>query len=117
MVRSYRELGAWQRAMEIVLMVYDITSEFPGDERYELRSQLRRAAVSMPSNVAEGWGRGNQKVFSHHIDIALGSLCEVETQLLIAERLGYVEDKQRMRVQRQCIAVNSALRHLKKSLK
>ncbi len=93
-VRSYRELIAWQKAMDLVEAVYITTKEFPSEELYGLTSQLRRAAISVPSNIAEGQGRKSTKEFVHHLSIAYGSLCEVETQVLIALRLAYLDDGQ-----------------------
>ncbi|MGC1275273.1 MAG: four helix bundle protein [Planctomycetaceae bacterium] len=87
--RNFRDLIAWQRAMDFVAECYRISSRFPPDERYGLTAQLRRAAVSVPSNIAEGHGRGHVKSYTNHLWIANGSLRESETQLLIAERLGY----------------------------
>ena len=92
MSRNYRDLVAWQKAMELVEAVYAATQGFPPDERFGLTSQLRRAAVSVPSNIAEGEGRGSRNDFGRFIAIAYGSLREVETQLLIAIRLGYVDE-------------------------
>src|SRR5215207_865702 len=89
-LRHYRELIAWQKAMDLVEVVYAITRAWPKDEIYSLTSQVRRAAVSIPSNIAEGQGRGSTKEFLHHLTIARGSLLEVETQVLIAQRLGYL---------------------------
>jgi four helix bundle protein len=93
--RGYGELIAWQKAMELVETVYTLTRTFPDDERFGLTSQLRRAAVSVPSNIAEGHGRTSTNEYLHHLSIARGSLCEVETQLLIGERLGYLDRHQR----------------------
>ena len=90
-VRTYRDLLAWQRAMELVVAVYKCTRHFPKDEIYGLTSQLRRAAVSVPSNIAEGQGRGIGAEFKHHLRISQGSLQETETQLLLAEQLGYID--------------------------
>ena len=92
-VRSYCELIAWQKAMDLVQVVYTATKGFPREEIYGLTSQLRRAAVSVPSNIAEGQGRKSTGEFLHHLSIAYGSLMEVETQLMIAERLGYLEKR------------------------
>ncbi|MGI9175154.1 MAG: four helix bundle protein [Rhodothermales bacterium] len=92
-VDSYRDLEVWQRGMDLVESVYALTKPFPADERFGLTAQLRRAAISIPSNVAEGWGRGSRKEFMHFIKIARGSLAEVETQLIIAHRLGYLEEE------------------------
>jgi four helix bundle protein len=89
-VRNYQQLIAWQRAMDLVEDVYRITKAFPREELYGLTSQIRRAAVSVPSNVAEGQGRGVGKEFCHHLRISNGSRQELETQLLISGRLGYV---------------------------
>ena len=87
---SYQNLVAWQRAMELVTDVYKITRAFPKEEVYGLTSQLRRAAISVPSNIAEGQGRKGDGEFKHFLRISLGSLMEVETQIMISERLGYL---------------------------
>ena len=89
--KNYTELIAWQRAMDLVEAVYTATASFPADERFGLTSQLRRAAVSVPSNIAEGQGRRSVNEFLHRLSIAHGSLREVETQLFIALRLDYLE--------------------------
>ena len=91
MVKNYRELLAWQKAMDLVELVYSATFDWPKEELYGLTSQIRRAAVSVPSNIAEGQGRASSKEFSHHLSIARGSLLEVETQLLLAQRLNYLQ--------------------------
>ena len=87
---NYRDLVAWQKAIDLVEMVYSATKTWPREELYGLTSQIRRAAVSIPSNIAEGQGRASTKEFANHLSIAYGSLREVETQALIAERLGYL---------------------------
>ena len=89
-VQSYRQLIAWQKAMELVKQIYHLTNKFPKEELYGLTGQLRRAAVSVPSNIAEGQGRDSTKEFLHHLSIAYGSLMETETQILIAETLFYL---------------------------
>jgi four helix bundle protein len=91
-VRRYADLIAWQKAMNLVEGVYRLTKGFPKEELYGLSSQLRRSAVSIPSNIAEGHCRNGRREFIHHLSIALGSLGEVETQVLIAHRLGYIEE-------------------------
>jgi four helix bundle protein len=92
--QNYRDLIAWQRAMDLVEAVYAATATFPPDERFGLSSQVRRAAVSVASNIAEGQGRRSRAEFGRFLSIAHGSLREVETQLLIAARLLYVgEDR------------------------
>ena len=90
-IRSYRDLEVWQRGMLIAQEVYAVTSGFPDEERFGLALQLRRAAVSIASNIAEGWGRGSRKEFARFLRVARGSLYEVETQLLLAQRLGWVK--------------------------
>jgi four helix bundle protein len=87
--KNYRELVAWQKAMDLVTMVYDVTQHWPKTEVYGLTNQIRRAAVSIPSNIAEGQGRASTKEFLHHLSMARGSLRDVGAQLLIAQRLGY----------------------------
>jgi four helix bundle protein len=90
-LRSYRDLAAWQRAMELVEGVYGVTRQWPREETYGLTNQVRRAAVSVPANIAEGQGRRNPREFSRFLKIATGSLFEVETHLLIAQRLRYLD--------------------------
>jgi four helix bundle protein len=90
MGRSYRDLVAWQKAMKFVTAIYEVTQRFPSEERYGLTNQLRRASVSVPSNIAEGQARFSQKEFHHFLSMARGSLVEIETQLLIARNLKYL---------------------------
>jgi four helix bundle protein len=90
MGESYRDLIAWRKGMDLVTDVYRVTRSFPRDELYGLTSQLRRAAVSVPSNIAEGQARFSRKEFHHFLSQARGSLVEIETQLTIAENLGYL---------------------------
>jgi four helix bundle protein len=89
-LRGYRDLRAWKQAMGLVTEIYRVTRTFPKEELYGLVSQLRRAAVSIPSNLAEGHGRNSRNEFRQFIGQARGSLSEVETQLEIAKNLGYV---------------------------
>jgi four helix bundle protein len=89
-IKSYRDLIAWQRAMGLVQAVHEEARSFPKDETYGLRAQLRRAAVSIPSNIAEGQGRHSDGAFSRHLSIAHGSLCKLETRLMLAGRFGYI---------------------------
>ena len=88
--KNYRDLVAWQRAMDLVEVVYELAKRFPQDELYGLTSQVRRAVVSVPSNIAEGEGRNSPNDFARFLSIANGSLREVETQLFIAVRLDYL---------------------------
>ena len=96
--KNYSDLIAWQKAMEWVELIYKATSQFPKEEVYGLTNQLRRAAVSVPSNIAEGQGRGSVNDFRRFLSISYGSLREVETQILIAKRLHFLTDAQADRV-------------------
>ena len=89
-IKNYRELEVWQHAMTFVEDVYKAIKTFPVEERYGICDQIRRAAVSIPSNIAEGFGRDTPKEFAHFLAIARGSLYETMTQLEIAEALGYL---------------------------
>ncbi|MBP9663746.1 MAG: four helix bundle protein [Pyrinomonadaceae bacterium] len=86
----YRDLIAWQKAMELVRLVYQVTKKFPKEELFALTLQIRKAVVSVPSNIAEGQGRKSTKEFRRHLSIAYGSLMETETQTLVAEMQAYV---------------------------
>jgi four helix bundle protein len=89
MVKSFRDLVVWQRSMQMTLGIYKLTQGFPREEVYGLSSQIRRAAVAVPSNIAEGQGRLNTGEFRQFLGIARGSNCELQTQLEIARGLGY----------------------------
>jgi len=90
-IRSYRDLEAWRLAIRLTKVVYRMSDHFPSDERFGLTSQIRRAAVSIASNIAEGWGRGSTSDYARFLRMARGSMYEVETQGLIALELGFVE--------------------------
>jgi four helix bundle protein len=89
---SFRQLQVWQLAMELVTEIYRTTARFPPSEKFGLTSQLRRAAVSVPANIGEGKRRKRQRALLHHLDIALGSQGEIEVQLEIAMRVGFLQD-------------------------
>jgi four helix bundle protein len=88
-IQSHRDLKVWQLGMEICERVYDLTGDFPPDERFGLVSQLRRAAISVPANIAEGNARSSTKEYLRHLSVAIGSLAEIETFLELATRLSY----------------------------
>ena len=92
--RSYRDLRVWKEAVEFVKEVYVVTSRFPAIEIYGLTNQIRRAAVSIPSNIAEGQGRNSPKEFRQFLGIALGSIGELETQLIISEKIEYLSQNE-----------------------
>ena len=115
-MRDFRKLEVWQESMKIVEDVYKLTESFPDTEKYGLVSQLRRCAVSMPSNISEGCSRASSKEFSRFLQIAIGSAFELETQLIISERIGYKKDKfphilkDLNKLQKRLNALNSKLR-------
>jgi four helix bundle protein len=89
---SHRDLVVWQKSMDLVEEAYRVGRSFPGYERYGLRDQIRRAAVAIPTNIAEGSGRGSQRDYARFIGIARGSLLELETLLMLSLRLGYATE-------------------------
>lgn len=89
---SFKDLEVWKRGIDLVEDIYTLTAKFPSNEQFGLVSQMRRAAVSIPSNIAEGQGRKNPKEFIQFLYIAKGSLAEIETQLIICERLKLIPD-------------------------
>lgn len=90
----HKKLEAWKKSMDLVELIYAATSEFPVDEKFGLVSQMRRAAVSVPSNIAEGAGRRTDAEFINFLTIAIGSLSELDTQLELSGRLGYLDNEQ-----------------------
>ena len=89
-MHNYKEMKIWQKGRMLVKEIYQLTQKFPSDERFGLTSQTRRAAVSIPSNISEGAGRGTDKDFSHFLDMARGSVNEVETLIFLANDLEYI---------------------------
>ncbi|MBT8352807.1 MAG: four helix bundle protein [Deltaproteobacteria bacterium] len=91
MLKNYKELKVWQKSYQLCLEIYKITKRFPTEEKYGLTSQIRRAAVSVPSNIAEGYGRKTTPEYIRFLYIAYGSNCEMETQILLSCDLDYIE--------------------------
>ena len=91
---NHKDLDVWKRSMDLVEEIYKITSHFPSSEVYGLTSQLRRAAVSVPSNIAEGASRKGDKELLYFVNVAIGSIAEIETQMLIAVRLKYISNEE-----------------------
>lgn len=112
-MRGHRDLVAWQKAMELVKEIYRVTHAFPKEELYGLTSQLRRAAVSIPSNLAEGHGRASRREFHVFIGHARGSLLEIETQLEIARDLGYLPAQEASKLLAQASEVGRVLNGLR----
>jgi four helix bundle protein len=93
-IRTFRDLKVWQKGIELVKEIYKLTNSFPREEQYGLSSQMRRAAVSIPSNMAEGFRRRYNKEHKQFLNIALGSCAELETQIVIAKELKYIDEQQ-----------------------
>ncbi|MEW4526911.1 MAG: four helix bundle protein [Maioricimonas sp. JB045] len=115
-VRSHRDLIAWQKAIDLVEWCYQVTETFPRDEQFGLTQQLRRAAVSVPANIAEGKGRGASKEFVRYLAIANGSLTELDTHFVIAARLGYINEATLEEVVERIEEVGRIVTGLRKSL-
>jgi len=116
-IRSYRELVVWRKAMDLVNAVYATTRSWPNEELYALTSQIRRAAVSVPSNIAEGQGRSSTKEFLKHLSIAYGSLMETETQITVAHEQGYCPAEEAEALLALAAEVGRLLNGLSNSLK
>lgn len=110
--QPHEDLVAWQKAIDLVIAVYHVAKTFPADERFALTDQIRRAAVSIPSNIAEGHGRESERSYLQFCLIAHGSLREVETQLHIAHRLGYIDESGVEALRQQCGDAGRPLRGL-----
>lgn len=116
-VRGFKELIAWKKGMDLVEEVYRVSRNFPADERFGLTAQIRKAVVSIPSNVAEGYGRSTKADYIHFIDIAKGSANEVQTQLLIAQRLSFLREQDSQRASAMADEVQRVLRGLSDGLR
>lgn len=115
-VSDYSQLETWQRAMDLAVAVHAATKSYPRDELYGLVSQTRRSAVSVPSNIAEGQGRGNRREFVRFLAVSRGSLLELETQLLLAGRFGYLDESQALKLVEQSKTVARLLNGLIRSV-
>ena len=116
MIQSFRDLMVWQKGLTLAERVYSMTEALPRSESYGLTSQMRRAAVSIPSNIAEGYCRHKTKVYAHHISIALGSHAELETCIEIARRLRYSSDEMLLALEQQVAMVGRLLHALYQAL-
>jgi four helix bundle protein len=113
---NYRDLRVWNAAMSLAVEVYRITKRFPKAEQFGLTSQVRRAAVSVPSNIAEGHARSTRGEYKHFLSMARGSVVEVEVQLTLAEQLGYVESPVIASALAHCDSISRMLTNLKRAL-
>ena len=116
MLKNYRELMVWQKSYQLCLEIYRITKGFPNEEKFGLTSQIRRAAVSVPSNIAEGYGRKTTPEYVHALYVAYGSHCELETQILLSGNLGYIKVEDMKKLQEEIGEVERMLKALIKSL-
>lgn len=114
--KSYKDLEVWQKGMALVKDIYEVTTDFPGEEKFGLVNQIRRSAVSIPSNIAEGHARSGTGEFKHFISIAMGSVAESETQLILSTELGYLNEDSTMVLLEQLDIIGKMLRGLYKSL-
>lgn len=116
-MNNYKELIIWQKAVDLGVKVYEITKSFPKDEMYGLTSQMRRSAVSISSNIAEGAGRNSKKDFNYFLSISYGSSCELETQAIIAERVNLIGNHILKEIQQDIDEIQKMNWSLKRSLK
>jgi four helix bundle protein len=116
MLKNYKELNVWQKSYELCLKIYGITTKFPNDERYGLTSQIRRSAVSIPSNIAEGYERKTTADYIRMLYISYGSVCELETQILLTGDLGFIEKGKSEPIRKDIAEIERMLKALIKSL-
>ena len=109
MAKSYRELLVWQKGIQLSLLIYRLSKEFPREETYGLSNQMRRAAVSIPSNIAEGAGRLNTREYKQYLGVARGSSFELQTQLTIARELGFGDLEQLQEAETTCNEIGRML--------
>ena len=114
--RPHKKLEVWKNAMNLAVRIYALTGRFPKDEIYGITSQLRRAAVSVPSNIAEGAARTGRKEFLQFINIAQGSLSEIDTQIELSNRLKFLDDQQYKEIQERIVVVSKQLYGLRRSI-
>ncbi|HMT36385.1 MAG: four helix bundle protein [Bacteroidetes bacterium] len=115
-VHNFRDLIVWQKGMEVSKTTYIMTSTFPADEKYGLKSQMQRSAISIPSNIAEGCGRTGNNELKHFLTISLGSSYELETQIILANEFGYINNDDLNKIIKQIQEVQKMLVGLYKSL-
>ena len=116
-MKSYKELEVWKKGIDLSLLIYKLSKSFPSEEKFGLTSQIRRCSVSIPSNIAEGWGRGSTKEYIHFLQIARGSLMELETQLIIDFKLNYFDENTNKNVTEMITSILMMLNKLISTLK
>ena len=116
-MKTHKDLDVWKYSIDLVVEVYQLLKKFPDDEKFGIISQMKRCAISIPSNIAEGAARSSVKKFSNFISIALGSLSELETQIIISEKLDFISDDNSKILLKNLTTIRKMLLGLKKSLK
>lgn len=115
-IKSYQDLDVWKMGMDLTFKIYKLMKTFPMEEKFGLISQIQRAAVSIPSNIAEGWGRGSTKEYIQFLRIARGSVYEMETQIMIANKIDYLNEATMQDILQQTNAIGKMLLSLIRSL-
>jgi four helix bundle protein len=115
--QSYKDLIVWQKSMELVFLVYKLTNNFPESESFSFVDQIRRAAVSIPSNIAEGWARRRVLEYTHFLQISSGSASELETQLILSKKLGFGNEAHYLKIEGLLLEVQKLLYVIIKKLK
>jgi four helix bundle protein len=113
---DYKKLKVWQKSIDLVVLVYKVTGSFPSEEKYGLVSQIRRSVISIPSNIAEGQGRKSIKMFINFLRVSIGSLSELETQIIVSDKLDMVSDNNLTELNNLIIEIIKMLHSLVKSL-
>lgn len=116
-MHRYKELEIWKRSVKLSGAIYELTASFPQDEKFGLTSQIRRSAVSVASNIAEGAGRAGKKDFMKFLDYAYGSLCELETQCIIGKDLGFIDEQDLKEIAGEIIELQKMTYSFRKKLK
>jgi len=116
-MHDFRKLEVWNKAMNLVTEVYKEANSFPQEERFGLTSQIKRSCISIPSNIAEGCGRGTKKQFVHFLDISLASAYELETQIIIGNNLGYIKENIKNEIVESIQEISRMIYGLQQSLK
>ena len=116
-MHRFKELTVWQKAVDLAVDVYQVTKKFPTEERFGLISQINRCGISVPSNIAEGAGRNTDGEFNHFLGISVGSSCELETQLIIANRLNFLVQNDLLHLSNKIAEIQNMTFGLQKSLK
>ena len=116
MMNDYKDLHVWQLAVDLAVGVYQVAKDFPKEERFGLVDQIKRSAISISSNIAEGAGRFSKKDYAHFLNISIGSACELETQLIIAEKVGFIQRDVFLELSEMILRIRKMLFKLRESL-